>query len=538
MSSPSQYFANFLDYQHSEWLDDLLDIDLPRASSELADLIPTLSKDALADIASTALDSLTGESLTKDSLLDFAVNRAIDLAAAFETTAFETAAFETTAFEFIRQPKSDFFERILPGTSDSVAPSAPSAAFTTLAANGQRFENNNNSNGKALKWTRASSKPDGTQTTTITFAFDDGFKVSGLDIGRAKTLFADALQTWANYAPLDFVEIKDPGSANAVDIFAESKLIDGAGQTLALAYFPTVGDISFDTGETWSERLFLETAVHELGHTLGLDHEDDTTAIMNSIYADRFASTGKPFLFQDDINGIRSLYGTGVGSVKTLDGYSPNAPGSAPSANLVINGSFEEVPLKLGENGRYRQIKGWTTIDGVGFEVDRRVATVGRAAEGTAWVELDTAGRNNTIGQNIDTITGQAYILSVDFSDGGRPERTTSAEVFWEGRKIDTISGGGKGLWRNFRYEVRGGDRDMSTLAFRAMGPVDSVGGYIDNISVIAKPSALTQAEISLGISSVSPAQDLQSGLFAPSSLVASAPLPIADYSLNPLQPI
>jgi predicted Zn-dependent protease len=527
MSSPSQSFANFLDYQYLESSDDLLGIDLPKDSSKFADkfgdLIPNLSRDDLTGIFSTALDSPTGESLTDSSLLNFALNRTTDLA--------------STTFAHIYPQKSSFLgsflERISPSVTalEPAAAPVPRAAFTTLAANGQRFENNNDSDGKALKWTRASSKPDGTQATTITFAFDDNFKVSGLDTGRAKTLFADALQTWANYAPLEFVEIKDPGSADAVDIFAESKLIDGAGQTLALAYFPTVGDISFDTGETWSELLFLETAVHELGHTLGLDHEDDTTAIMNSIYADRFASTGKPFLFQDDINGIRALYGTGSGSVKTLGNYSPSAPGSAPSSNLVTNGSFEEVPLKLGESARYRQVKGWSTIDGVGFEVQRRPATAGRAAEGTAWVELDTLGRNNTIGQNIDTITGQAYIVSVDFSDGGRPESTTSAEVFWEGRKIDTISGGGKGLWRNFRYEVRGGDRDMSTLAFRAMGPSDNVGGFIDNISVIAKPSALMQAEITLGSASAMPVQDLRSGLQSAPSLFASDSLPTVDYS-------
>jgi len=57
-------------------------------------------------------------------------------------------------------------------------------------------------------------------------------------------------------------------------------------------------------------------------------------------------------------------------------------------------------------------------------------------------------------------------------------------EVFWEGKKLDTLTGGGKGEWLTFDYEVIGGDRSVSTLAFRAIGPSDSVGGFIDNIIV------------------------------------------------------
>ncbi len=401
------------------------------------------------------------------------------------------------------------------------------AAFTTIDNNGKQINDGQGPNLSAQrKWTRSDGKSDGRNATVVTFAFDDSFSVNGIDTARAKTLLTSALQTWADYSPLDFVEIADPGSSDLVDILAQSKAIDGQGKTLAFAFFPNAGDITFDTDEIWSERKFLETAVHELGHSLGLDHEDDAPAIMNSILNNRF--TEGAFLLEDDINGIRSLYGSGKGSVTTLnsklspDTATPTTPVSAPvaAANLVVNGSFEDVPLLAGEYGTYSSIKGWTGIAGNGFQVDRRPDLIGQAAEGTAWVELDAYGANSTIGQNIDTLTGQTYQVSVDFSNGGRAESSTSVEVFWEGKKVDTLSGGGKGQWRKFSYQLKGGDRTVSTLAFRAIGPSDNVGGYIDNVVITAASGTLDQGLGSAPISIPTMNRDPISG--EPQNLVAA----------------
>lgn len=385
---------------------------------------------------------------------------------------------------------------------------AEAAEFATVARNGKRIDNGRTFGASQLKWTSSDGKSDGRGATVVTFAFDEDFDISGVSNDRAKTLFAEALQTWANYAPLDFKEVKDPGSGSRVDILAQTEKIDGRSGTLAFAYFPSVGDITFDKDEAWSESMFLETTVHELGHSLGLDHENDFRAIMNSVLKNRFSD--EAFLLQDDINGIQSLYGKGKGTVTRLNGTKTVAKKSAepnlspseedaitplPATNLITNGSFEDVPVQVGESGKYEAIKGWSTISGPGFLVDRRPATAGKAADGTAWLELDIShGQNSTIGQNIDTITGQTYNVSVDFSDGGRPESTTSIHVFWEGQQVDTLSGGGKGQWRRFDYALKGGDRDVSTLAFRAIGPSDKVGGFIDNVVVTAAKASLNEA--------------------------------------------
>ncbi len=213
---------------------------------------------------------------------------------------------------------------------------------------------------------------------------------------------------------------------------------------------------------------------------------------MNSVLGNKFEGKTAPFLLEDDINGIRNLYGTGSGAVFTLDQGIVRAtdPVIQLGNNLVTNGSFEDTPVQENAFGVYSKIKGWAKITGIGFQVDRRTESFGKAADGTAWVELDAYGQNATIGQNVDTLTGQDYLLSVDFTNGGRDISSTEVDVFWEGEKIDRLTGGGPGSWTNYQYLVKGGDRKVSTLAFRAVGAADGVGGFIDNVSLFAKATS------------------------------------------------
>lgn len=95
---------------------------------------------------------------------------------------------------------------------------------------------------------------------------------------------------------------------------------DGLGGVVAHAYYPPEGRVHFDDDEQftefggdvigwwWSQRQstgLLYTAVHEIGHALGLDHSDVKEAVMWPI-----AKSGRPVLHQDDIDGIHSLYGS------------------------------------------------------------------------------------------------------------------------------------------------------------------------------------------------------------------------------------
>lgn len=76
-------------------------------------------------------------------------------------------------------------------------------------------------------------------------------------------------------------------------------------------------DIVFNSAKNWStysgplqlEIDFKRVAVHELGHALGLDHEDSQVSIMNSIV--NLVETPQA----DDIAGLRAIYGNDFAAV-------------------------------------------------------------------------------------------------------------------------------------------------------------------------------------------------------------------------------
>lgn len=98
---------------------------------------------------------------------------------------------------------------------------------------------------------------------------------------------------------------------------------DGPGRVIAHAYLPqgnpaNWGKIHFDDSEIFSEvgsvyrwgslriitsQSLIYTAVHEIGHSLGLGHSNVKGSVMYPL-----AKIGRPVLHNDDINGIRSLY--------------------------------------------------------------------------------------------------------------------------------------------------------------------------------------------------------------------------------------
>jgi hypothetical protein len=92
---------------------------------------------------------------------------------------------------------------------------------------------------------------------------------------------------------------------------------DGVGNVLAHGFYPPpnggslAGDLHFDDAETWTSNLpptgiDIDTvALHEAGHTLGLDHSADSSAVMYAFYGG-----ARRTLTADDIAGLRFVYGT------------------------------------------------------------------------------------------------------------------------------------------------------------------------------------------------------------------------------------
>nr|XP_003923817.2 stromelysin-1 [Saimiri boliviensis boliviensis] len=133
-----------------------------------------------------------------------------------------------------------------------------------------------------------------------------------------------ALKVWEEVTPLTFSRLYE-GEADIMISFAVREHgdfypFDGPGKVLAHAYAPGPGingDAHFDDDEQWTKdttgtNLFL-VAAHELGHTLGLFHSDNTEALMYPVY-NPLTDLTRFHLSQDDVNGIQSLYGPHPGS--------------------------------------------------------------------------------------------------------------------------------------------------------------------------------------------------------------------------------
>lgn len=175
---------------------------------------------------------------------------------------------------------------------------------------------------------------DGQVFVTYSFSnlFDGSFLL--LDSWQLRAATLEALGVWATYAPIHFVETPDSGPPPSdrsyqAEAHAIIRIGHHPGPDLAHAFLPgtpdgRAGDIHFDASIPWTlganQWNFLEAVTHEVGHALGLEHEVEEVAIMNPFFPQaRFGTLDTAFLLPSDIEVLRSVYGTGVGSVRALD---------------------------------------------------------------------------------------------------------------------------------------------------------------------------------------------------------------------------
>ncbi len=127
-----------------------------------------------------------------------------------------------------------------------------------------------------------------------------------------------ALGVWASVANITFSESVSPKQPNSIDFTFIS--IDGSGDTLAQAYYPDdvnrepiAGDIEFDMAEGWeigdalggaaTDLVFV--AIHEIGHSLGLEHSDVFDSVMYPTISRTQVYEG---LAESDVDAILALY--------------------------------------------------------------------------------------------------------------------------------------------------------------------------------------------------------------------------------------
>lgn len=152
----------------------------------------------------------------------------------------------------------------------------------------------------------------------LTWALAD--PLAGMDVTEQESAIARAFELWQSVSPLTFTRAASASQADIKFRFAAGDHgdpfpLDGPGNVLGHSFFPgtsMAGEIHLCAGEPWSLSPvsgsfdLFSTALHEIGHSLGLEHSLTDTAVMSPGYP----AGGFTQLADQDIIAIRELYGS------------------------------------------------------------------------------------------------------------------------------------------------------------------------------------------------------------------------------------
>lgn len=181
---------------------------------------------------------------------------------------------------------------------------------------------------------------------------------------------------------------------------------------------------------------------------------------------------------------------------------------SAVSAATVVNGSFEEdagtaqdgqafSTLASGSGNDswsvFSSLPGWTTVSGSGIEV-QTTNTLGLTPQDLAhYVELDS-NNNSTMKQTINFTSTGSYLLSFWYSPRN-DDAASNGITYSIGTLLGSVTGPGGGppatsvgSWTQILASFVITQTGNYDLVFAASGTDNSLGGFIDNVSIAPIP--------------------------------------------------